>query len=293
MIGTNDRMRRAEGDDPSGGLAPGFAGGTPELWSQYMAEDEVNAVRPFPSAPDRALLESALRLTGLRRGETVLELGCGSSAFLTRMGAATGARVAGVDFSPEGIERTRAALKGLGIDDSGLALAAIDDYAPDHEGEFDVVVSFGLIEHFADLRSIVEAHFACAKVGGRVFIAAPNLSRVNLAWIKAVAPSLLGWHRPIEARQVAALMSAYAGPDVTVEHRGGFRLFAHPDRAARRPGRTAAALIRKGVNGLGEASYRLAPRAAERAAGAWISPFFAVAATKPERPPSLPAGPPP
>lgn len=274
-------MRPGERNDPSGGLAPGFAGGTPELWMEYMAEGEVNAVRPFPSAPDRALLESALRLTRLRRGETVLELGCGSSAFLTRMAVATGARAAGVDFSSDGLERTRAALTSLGIDDSGLVLAAIDDYVPDHPGEFEVVVSFGLVEHFADLESIVEAHFTCAKDGGRVFIAAPNLSRVNLAWVKAVAPTLLSWHRPIEAEHVAALARSCGGRDLRIEHRGGFRLFAHPDHTRRRATRAMGAAIRKGLNGLGEASYRLAPRAAERTAGSWISPFFAVAATKP------------
>jgi SAM-dependent methyltransferase len=265
------------GRDPFGGLAPELAGGTPELWRSYMSAAPVNVLRPFPSAPDRALLESVLRLSGLRRGQTVAELGCGSSAFLPRMGEATGARVAGTDFSSEGLERTRGGLRQLGLDDSGLALAAIADYVPEHENEFDVVVSFGLVEHFADLYAIVADHFRCAKAGGIVCIAAPNLSRVNLAWVKATAPSLLDWHRPIDAAEVAHVVGSCGGTDLKIEYRGGLRLFAHPDRSV------TARVVRKCVNAIGEASYRAASGSVQRVAGAWFSPFFVVAATRPLR----------
>jgi SAM-dependent methyltransferase len=249
-----------------------------------MAEGPVNVIRPFPSAPDRALLESVLRLSGLRQGQTVAELGCGSSAFLPRMGAATGARVAGADFSPEGLDRTRAGLSQLGLDDSGLVLAAIADYVPEHEDEFDVVVSFGLVEHFADLRAIVADHLRCTKAGGTVCIAAPNLSRVNLAWVRATAPSLLSWHRPIDAAEVADIVASCGGRDLRIEYRGGFRLFAHPDQTGGRwVARATARAVRKCVNAIGEASYRIAADAVQRAAGARFSPFFVVAATKPKR----------
>jgi 2-polyprenyl-3-methyl-5-hydroxy-6-metoxy-1,4-benzoquinol methylase len=267
-------------------LPTGFAGGTPALWDEYMAETAIDVERPFPSAPDRALLALALEATGLREGETVLELGCGSSAFLTRMALATGAHAAGVDFSEASLERTRDAFRRVGLDPSWLVLASIGDYVGDHRDEFDVVVSFGMAEHFADLDDIVAAHLVCAKPGGRIFVAAPNLSRLNLAWVKAAAPSLLSWHRPLELEQVAAALLRSGAIDVRGWHVGGIRLFANPDppRAGTVVRPAAAWLVRKLVNGLGEATYRLWPGGAERLAGSTASPFFAVAATKPAGP---------
>jgi 2-polyprenyl-3-methyl-5-hydroxy-6-metoxy-1,4-benzoquinol methylase len=268
---------------PSASTLPaGFAGGTPGLWDEYMADTPIDVERPFRSAPDRALLARALEATGLREADTVLELGCGSSAFLTRMVLATGAHAAGVDFSAASLERTREAFRRVRLDPSRLVLASIADYVGQHRDEFDVVVSFGMAEHFADLREIVAAHLLCAKPGGRIFIAAPNLSRLNLAWVKAAAPSLLSWHRPLTLEQVAAAVAAAGARDIRGWHVGGVRLFANPDptgaHAVVPP--TAAWLLRKLVNGIGEATYRLWPAGAEHLAGRSASPFFAVAATK-------------
>jgi SAM-dependent methyltransferase len=264
----------------------GFDGGSPAFWEGYMADAEVYDGRRFRSAPDRALLEAALTFTGLGQSETVVELGCGSSSFLSRIALATGARVAGVDFAPESLARTKATLRRLGVDESALALGTIDDFVAEHEGEFDVVLSFGLIEHFADLEAIVAAHFRCARPGARIFIAAPNLAHVNLAWIRLVAPSLLKWHRPLDLADVKLRVRSCGGVDLQADYLGGVRLFANPERPnGRRSLRfVTGQIVRKGVNGLGELTYRLAPATATRLAGARLSPFFAVCASKPESP---------
>jgi SAM-dependent methyltransferase len=261
-------------------LPAGFAGGTPQMWEEYMAEGYEDPRRPFRSAPDRAILAAAIAQTRLRPGDKVLELGCGFSELLTRIALATHTRVGGVDFSEKGVERTRHLLSEFAIDESEIVLGTIESYVLDHRAEFDAVVSFGLVEHFADLRSIVDSHFICAKPWGRVFITAPNLAGINLAWARRVAPALFTWHRPISPDDLVPLCRSAGGVEIAVEYLGGPRLFASPYPEHGILPRLLAHSVRKAFNGTGEVLYRMSPRFASRLGGARLSPFFAVAATR-------------
>ena len=258
-----------------------LGGAAPSIWDDLHRRNapEGAGVYPLRSAPERAILASALAHCRLRPGDRVLELGCGASRFLPQLALTAGVEVAGVDFSEEGVAQTRRALVGVGVDCGEISLGAIEAYVPRVEGSFDAVVSFGLVEHFDDLELIVAQHFQCARPGGRVFVEAPNLSGPNLAWMRRVAPSLLKWHRPLDAERVAAAFRAAGATDVSVEHLGGPRLFAPPD-----PGRLSAGAwaVRKTVNGLGELASRVAPRGSARLAGAPLSAYFAVSGTRPE-----------
>jgi hypothetical protein len=190
------------------------------------------------------------------------------------------------------IERTRNAFGALGVDSSEIEFGHIDDYVRRHQGEFDAVLSFGLIEHFANFDEILLAHFHCARVGGRIFVTAPNLSGLQLAWARRISPETFSlnrtvttvWHRPISAPEVASAFRRLGATEIAVRHTGGPRLWAYPDDA---PSHSlfkfrAALALRKGVNGAGEALNRLAPPVARRVAGVSLSPEFAVAGTKVE-----------
>lgn len=260
-----------------------LAGATPEVWDGIHGshrEAMPSRVYPLASAPERAMLRAALAHCRLRQGDVVAELGCGSSRYLPYLALQTGARVAGVDFSEIGIERTRRELTSVGVDYSQVELGRIEDYAPAHANRFDAVISFGLVEHFDDLDGVVRDHFICVRPGGRILICAPNLSGPNLAWARATAPRMMTWHRPISAAKVAWSCDWSGGIDISIKHLGGPRLFAYPDIQGM-PG-TAAKLVRKALNGVGEALDRVSPDHADEIAGRALNPFFAVAATRAE-----------
>jgi trans-aconitate methyltransferase len=48
---------------------------------------------------------------------------------------------------------------------------------------YDMVLSFGLIEHFSDTKSIIKTHLAFLKPGGSLFITLPNFTGVN-GWVQ-------------------------------------------------------------------------------------------------------------
>jgi SAM-dependent methyltransferase len=49
--------------------------------------------------------------------------------------------------------------------------------------QYDMVLSFGLIEHFSDTKSIIEKHLPYLKPGGTLFITLPNFKGVN-GWVQ-------------------------------------------------------------------------------------------------------------
>ncbi len=220
----------------------------------------------------------------------VLELGCGGARFLPHLGARVGVEIAGIDFSELGIERTKNTCRALGVDDSKIVLGEIFEYASQHADEFDLVFSYGLVEHFEDISEIVSAHLECARPGGRVLVVAPNLAGAQLAWATRVSPQCFTtdrtegfvWHRAITPTEVAYTLAMLGGVEVETEHLGGPRLWAYPQAG----GRTKALILservtRKLVNGFGEVVNRLSTRVAGALAGKVISPLFAVSATKP------------
>ena len=70
---------------------------------------------------------------------------------------------------------------GLESGDVNIIEADLFDYQP--EKLYDMVLSFGLIEHFNDTKSIIETHLQFLKPGGVLFITLPNFTGVN-GWVQ-------------------------------------------------------------------------------------------------------------
>ena len=73
------------------------------------------------------------------------------------------------------------AKNGLKPGDIKIIEADLFTYQP--EVLYDLVLSFGLIEHFNDTKSIIETHLQFLKPGGSLFITLPNFKGVN-GWVQ-------------------------------------------------------------------------------------------------------------
>lgn len=108
------------------------------------------------------------------RDQSLLEIGCGRSRWLPYLGREFGFTVSGIDYSAIGCEQARAILNRSGV--SGTIVQADFTAPPDDMVEaFDIVVSFGLIEHFEDTASCVANLARFLKPGGLMFSMIPNL----------------------------------------------------------------------------------------------------------------------
>lgn len=70
---------------------------------------------------------------------------------------------------------------GLKPGDIHIIEADLFNYQP--EKLYDMVLSFGLIEHFNDTKAIIETHLQFLKPGGVLFITLPNFKSVN-GWVQ-------------------------------------------------------------------------------------------------------------
>jgi SAM-dependent methyltransferase len=103
--------------------------------------------------------DAVLRLLAPQPGELILDVGCGDGALTERI-AAAGAKVIGLDASPEMVEAARA--RGI---DAFVANAEAMDL--ERFGQFDAVFSNAALHWMLDPDAVATGIFAALKPGGR------------------------------------------------------------------------------------------------------------------------------
>jgi SAM-dependent methyltransferase len=107
---------------------------------------------------------------GLRPGQKVLELGCGTGVFLEKV-AAGGADITGIDLSEDLLAQARARLAGVANVTLDRGNAEELPYPDDH---FDAAYGSSILHHL-DLEAALRAVHRVLKPGGRLVFAEPNI----------------------------------------------------------------------------------------------------------------------
>lgn len=143
---------------------------------------------------DRAIAKILRRtFEGLSESAIVLEVGCADSSILPYIAKSLNLRIAGIDYSPVGCEKSLSRLAAAGVEGE---IDCCDLFAPPRrlQSAFDAVISDGLVEHFDDTSKCVSALAAFLRPGGRIVTMVPNmLGLVGLAQ-RLVAPSVFATH---------------------------------------------------------------------------------------------------
>lgn len=167
------------------------------MWYWYDRDDDA----PLGEALDR-ITRKVTDTLGLRPGERVLDLGCGTGATAVHLAAAKGVRVTGVTISP--VEARRAAERAAAAGVGDAVDFAVGDYhaleLPD--GGFDAVLALESLQNSTDLpRALAECH-RMLRPGGRLTLSdlclgAPGEPDRLAAFMSALKldrlPSLSDW----------------------------------------------------------------------------------------------------
>lgn len=109
----------------------------------------------------------------MKRGDKVLELGCGGSYFLPYFARKYGVQVYGIDYSIPQLNRAFCNLQKAGV--KGELMLGDMRWVCVLQGKFDVVYSRGLIEHFTDPTSVLQICKTYLKKDGILITTVPHL----------------------------------------------------------------------------------------------------------------------
>jgi SAM-dependent methyltransferase len=111
----------------------------------------------------------------LPRGDNLsfFEIGYAPGRILAEVGKRLGFTVNGIDYACDPAVVAQG-LKNLGIKVGRLEKG--DLFSWKSSQKFDIVASFGFIEHFEDAAAVVDRHFELVKPGGTVVVSMPNFA---------------------------------------------------------------------------------------------------------------------
>lgn len=159
----------------------------------------------------------------------VLELGCAPGRMLCRLNRLRpDCRFSGIDFSPSGVETSEVATRELGM---RANIVQGDLFQVDLPDQHEIVMSFGLVEHFLDPSSILKQHARFCRPGGRVAITIPNFAPVKkLAyWTKPEQADAHNFQIMSRERLRDAMVDA-GFDDIQIHGLGGPRVWMEADQ---------------------------------------------------------------
>ena len=155
-----------------------------------------------------------------RRNSRVLEVGAGGSLVLPYLAAHEGFRATGIDYSVGGCRLLSNNFRILGV--AGDIVCGDFLQSSIRPGQFDVVYSLGLIEHFDDLPSVVRAHLNFLRPGGMLFLVSPNLQGLHGKSLRRLAPALLARHRVFGLTELGDALRSAGIDSVRTGYLGSF-----------------------------------------------------------------------
>jgi 2-polyprenyl-3-methyl-5-hydroxy-6-metoxy-1,4-benzoquinol methylase len=134
---------------------------------------------------------------------TILEIGCAGSRWLPYFAKEFGFRVCGLDYSELGCHQARQVLAEAGVKGE---VVCCDFFSPPQSllKAFDVVVSFGVVEHFENTAGCLTAFSEFLKPGGLMVTNIPNMVGMIGSLQKVLNRAVFDIHVPMDERRLAA-----------------------------------------------------------------------------------------
>lgn len=114
-------------------------------------------------------------------GLKMIEIGCAPGKYLINFKKQFDYEPFGVEYSEGGVTTVKNNFLKNKLNPKNIIQADFFDnkFQEENKGKYDVVFSRGFIEHFDDVKSVVDNHLNLIKSGGYIVVSIPNLSGVN------------------------------------------------------------------------------------------------------------------
>ena len=195
------------------------------FFDAHAAADDYNV---FSETANARLIDHFVRLTGLKAGARVIDLGCGSGIF-THLLAGRGYEVSGLDISPKLLELARRKYPGLRFDEGDV------EALPYADASVDGVMLSGIVHHLPDANRCAAEVMRVLKPNGRFVAFDPNRANPFMYLYRDRSSpfyspvGVTANERPIRAREAAETFRS-VGLDVHTDYLSGlsYRYVASP-----------------------------------------------------------------
>ena len=129
-------------------------------------------------------------------GAEVLEIGSAPGDYLVRLSRRFGVVPYGIEYTDSGAELNRRTFSLNGLNPGNVIHGDFfsETFQTRYQEFFDVVVSRGFIEHFDEIRGVIEKHVSLLKPGGTLVISVPNFRGIYYLWMRVFRKKILGLH---------------------------------------------------------------------------------------------------
>jgi len=172
---------------------------TQSYWDEVLAAAELPRINTPRAYHHRITMEYIDKYLSSNKYSTLLEIGCGSSGWLPYFAKRYHLKVSGLDYSEVGCRLAEENLKMLSIDYGEIICN--DLLAPECTGgkKYDVIFSYGVIEHFEEPEKIIRIFNSLLNEGGIIITLVPNLNGF-MGWIsRYYVPAIFKIHKVISA----------------------------------------------------------------------------------------------
>ncbi len=130
-----------------------------------------------------------------------LEIGCFPGTYLAVLGQ-LGYELHGIDTEPRTAQDLPRWLRDDGLSVGTFHVCDFADFVP--ERQYDIVSSFGFIEHFHDWRSVLQQQAALVRPGGLLIVETPNFAGIVQRAVHQIGnPAHFRMHNPQAMRPTA------------------------------------------------------------------------------------------
>lgn len=173
-------------------------------WEHAYLPETLNPFRPGPNHYiDRKFHGFFERVFADKetKNSKLLEIGCARSKWLPYFAKEFGFKVYGIDYSEIGGKQAVQVLSNEGVE--GQIICA-DFFSPSEWmiGEFDVVISFGVLEHFEDTEGCILAFSKFLKQEGIMITNIPNLMGLLGLIQKLMNRNVFNLHVPLSLAEI-------------------------------------------------------------------------------------------
>ncbi|MFO7653590.1 MAG: methyltransferase domain-containing protein [Candidatus Krumholzibacteriia bacterium] len=199
----------------------------------------------------------------------LVEIGGARSQHVVHLHRRFGFRTSIIDYSEVGCAGTAHSLARHGVDLGGEIICRDVFDCADLAGSFDVVTSFGVLEHFSDPAAALRNICRLLRPGGWIFTAIPNTAGLMFGMYKHLAPEIYRMHQVIDRSR---LLDIHRQAGLSVRFVRYFGMF-NPGLLGAVPGtlgKTVAGLLRVPNRGL----WFVADRLHRYPETGWFSPYI-------------------